>query len=181
MGSKVIPMNPCKGWSVSSPVGLPRVARFRVSRKGVDDRKVCGFAGMLFPSCDAGLGASLSQLLLRMFVAAVAMTTAFACIAAGRLEAAIMLISGGVLLGCGLLVRPAALCVAAGLCIVMTDMTQLQMLLSAVALAAILVLVRFGGGWFSADYFIGRGILNRRMKMRRLDYKALSRAAEVMQ
>lgn len=181
-GSRVISMNPCRGWTVRPSRGLPRVVRMNVRLDAdASHAPVCGLISLLFPSRDAGLRASLLQVLLRLVSAVVAAVMAARCMVGGNMWGAMMLIAGGVLVAAGLLVRLTGLAVGVGLCVVSGDMEQSQILLSVLALGSGFLLFLFGGGWFGADYFIGRYMLRRRReRMSRLDYKALSHASETM-
>lgn len=135
-----------------------------------------GLVQLVFPSRDAGLGISLAILVWRIALASVGSYAAAIWIFSGTVPLVVAI--GG--LGCsvflliGLLVRPAAL----GLAIMLLQGSLVDVFVLWIglmsALVALLVVVA-GGGWFAADYHIGRRIcrvLRRQSEMRSTGYSA---------
>lgn len=124
---------------------------------------------LVFPSCDAGLGTSLLLLIARLAVCATSLSTAGMTFSLPFLNASWVVVAPtAILCFCiaGFLCRISMPLMAALLCATAFFNPSAAWWLSGAAAIALLTCIT-GGGWFSADYFIGRRIRQKAQRCNR--------------
>ena len=175
----IISVNPNSSFAPVATGELSRRIYTGTSASALDNLAVeTSLVKLMFPSRDAGLNISLTQLALRILVAFESGFISVEGIISGSADywISICILGWSFLLLFGFLVRLAALGLGIFYIIFVSDFegaSCIGFILSAASFASAII----GGGWFAIDYHLGHKIsrlLKKRKANRRLSYRAFS-------